>query len=254
MASVDVVTPSVRPWRLQAGAAAAVLALSVASTALLLDGVREGSGLSVWDGPTLRWMVAHREPGATTVLTFISALGTGVVYWTLALLAVVVFAVRRRWTEALLLAVALVSAESVSRIMKQVVNRARPPAALVRGPVETNLSFPSGHTIGAAAFSLALAYLWWRARRGPFRAWLGLGIALVLTVSMAISRLYLADHWLTDVLASIVLAFGVMAVVVLLDMFLQQRFLSGNGHPRSDLPKPRSTDELGDTGASGLSG
>jgi phage shock protein E len=76
MASVDVVTPSVRPWRLQAGAAAAVLALSVASTVLLLDGVRKGRGLSVWDGPTLRWMVAHREPGATTVLTFISALGT----------------------------------------------------------------------------------------------------------------------------------------------------------------------------------
>ena len=236
MASVDVVTPSVRPWRLQAGAAAAVLALSVASTALLLDGVREGSGLSVWDGPTLRWMVAHREPGATTVLTFISALGTGVVYWTLALLAVVVFAVWRRSIEALLLAVALVSAESVSRIMKQVVNRARPPAALVLGPVETNLSFPSGHTIGAAAFSLALAYLWWRARRGPFRAWLGLGIALVLTVSMAISRLYLADHWLTDTLASTALAFGVMAIVALVDIFLQQRFQHGIAHPLSEDP------------------
>src|SRR5450759_1063886 len=191
MASVDVVTPSVRPWRLQAGAAAAVLALSVASTALLLDGVREGSGLSMWDGPTLRWMVAHREPGATTVLTFISALGTGVVYWTLALLAVVVFAVWRRSIDGLLLAIALGSADAISRIMKQAVLRARPPTALDLGPAETNLSFPSGHTIGAAAFSLALAYLWWRARRGPFRAWLGLGIALVLTAVMAISRLYL---------------------------------------------------------------
>jgi len=236
MASVDVVTPSVRPWRLQAGAAAAVLALSVASTALLLDGVREGSGLSVWDGPTLRWMVAHREPGATTVLTFISALGTGVVYWTLAILAVVLFAVRRRWTEALLLAVALVSAESVSRIMKQVVNRARPPAALVLGPVETNLSFPSGHTIGAAAFSLALAYLWWRARRGPFRAWLGLAIALAVTAAMAISRLYLGYHWLTDTLASTALAFGVMAIVALVDIFLQQRFPHGIAHPLSEDP------------------
>jgi len=236
MASVDVVTPSVRPWRLQAGAAAAVLALSVASTVLLLDGVRKGRGLSVWDGPTLRWMVAHREPGATTVLTFISALGTGVVYWTLALLAVVVFAVWRRSIEALLLAVALVSAESVSRIMKQVVNRARPPAALVLGPVETNLSFPSGHTIGAAAFSLALAYLWWRARRGPFRAWLGLGIALAATAVMAISRLYLGYHWLTDTLASTALAFGVMAIVALVDIFLQQRFQHGIAHPLSEDP------------------
>ena len=236
MASVDVVAPSVRPWRLRTGAAASVLALSVATTAWLLDGVRSGRDLSLWDGPTLRWMVAHRDPVATTVLTDVSALGTDSILLIVAILAIVLFAVRRRWTEALLLAFALVSAETISRTMKQVVNRARPPAALVLGPVETNLSFPSGHTIGAAAFSLALAYLWWRARRGPFRAWLGLGIALILTVSMAISRLYLADHWLTDVLASTALAFGVIAVVAVLDIFLQQRFLSSE-HPRSDLPK-----------------
>jgi undecaprenyl-diphosphatase len=153
MASLDVVPPSVRPWRVRTGAAAAVLALSVAATAWLLDGVRRGRDLSVWDGPTLRWMVAHREPGATTVLTAVSAFGTGVVYWTLALLAVVLFAVRRRWIEALLLGFALVSADTISRVMKQAVNRARPPAALVLGPVGTNMSFPSGHTIGAAAFS-----------------------------------------------------------------------------------------------------
>ena len=236
MGPLDGVAPSVQPWRVRSCAAAAVLALSVASTTLLLDGVRKGRGLSVWDGPTLTWMVAHREPGATTVLTAVSAFGTGVVYWTLALLAVVLFAVRRRWIEALLLTFALVSADTISRVMKQVVNRARPPAALVLDPVETNMSFPSGHTIGAAAFALALAYLWWRAQRGPFRAWLGLGIALAVTVAMAISRLYLAYHWLTDVLASTALAFGVIAVVAVLDIFLQQRFLSSE-HPRSDLPK-----------------
>ena len=223
MASLDVVPRSVRPWRVRTGAAAAVLALSVATTAWLLDGVRSGRDLSLWDGPTLRWMVAHRDPVATTVLTDVSALGTDSILLIVAILAIVLFAVRRRWTEALLLAFALVSADTISRVMKQAVNRARPPAALVLGPVETNLSFPSGHTIGAAAFSLALAYLWWRARRGLLRAWLGLGIALAVTAAMAISRLYLADHWLTDVLASAALAFGVIAVVALLDVFLQIR-------------------------------
>jgi membrane-associated phospholipid phosphatase len=223
MASLDVVPRSVRPWRVRTGAAAAVLALSVATTAWLLDGVRSGRDLSLWDGPTLRWMVAHRDPVATTVLIDVSALGTDSILLIVAILAIVLFAVRRRWTEALLLAFALVSADTISRVMKQAVNRARPPAALVLGPVETNLSFPSGHTIGAAAFSLALAYLWWRARRGLLRAWLGLGIALAVTAAMAISRLYLADHWLTDVLASAALAFGVIAVVALLDVFLQIR-------------------------------
>jgi membrane-associated phospholipid phosphatase len=224
MASLDVGPQSVHPWRVRTGAAAAVLALSVAITTWLLECVRRGSGPSVWDGPTLRWMVAQREPGATTVLTAVSGFGTGVFYWTLALLAVVVLAVRRRWIDALLLAFALVSADTISRVMKQAVMRPRPPAELVLGPVERSFSFPSGHTIGAAAFALALAYLWWRARRGPFGAWLGLAIALAVTATMAISRLYLADHWLTDVLASTALGIGIMAVVALLDVFLQQRF------------------------------
>lgn len=82
------------------------------------------------------------------------------------------------------------------------------------GPVEHTPSFPSGHTIGTATFTLALAYLWWRARPSRKRAWVGLGVAAVLTAAMATSRLYLGDHWLTDVVASIVLSVGVMADVV----------------------------------------
>jgi|GEM_PF-2264782 len=36
---------------------------------------------------------------------------------------------------------------------------------------------------------------------------------------MATSRLYLGDHWLTDVMASIVLSWGVVASVALLDIW-----------------------------------
>lgn len=53
---------------------------------------------------------------------------------------------------------------------------------------------------------------------------MGLGVAAVLTVAMATSRLYLGAHWLTDVVASIVLSVGVMAGVVLLDMWIRRRF------------------------------
>ena len=225
MTSPDLTTrTSVRPWRAPVIAAAAVLTLSVVATALLLLGVRQGSGMSLWDGPTLTWMVAHRVPVATTVLTVVSAFGPGVYYWSLALLVVVLFAIRRRWVDALLFALALLAADTVSRVMKQAVHRARPPETLVLGPFEPSFAFPSGHTIAAAAFALALAYMWWRARRGRIRAVVALASALMITALMATSRLYLADHWLTDVVASTVLAFGIMAVVALLDVYLQQRF------------------------------
>jgi len=211
------------PWRARAAVLLALIALSVSGTAWLLDGVGEGGDLSLWDRPTLGWLVAHRQPMATTLLTDVTTAGGEVVLTVVAVLTVLLLALRRRRVEAFLLAVALGGAELVSVVLKQVVGRARPPADLMLGPVERTLSFPSGHTIGTATFTLALAYLWWRARPSAPRAWLGFGAAIVLTTVMAISRLYLGDHWLTDVLASIVLAVGVVSGVVLLDTWWQRR-------------------------------
>jgi membrane-associated phospholipid phosphatase len=66
----------------------------------------------------------------------------------------------------------------------------------------------------------------------------GLVLALAVTALMATSRLYLADHWLTDILASTALAFGVTAVMALLDTYLATRFpsRSGGGRPVATLP------------------
>ena len=200
-----------------------MVVLSLSATGWLLDGVLEGGDLSLWDGPTLHWLVGHRDSAATLAMTTITAIGSEVVLSAIAALTVVLLAVRRHRVEAFLLAGALGSAEAISLVLKHVVGRVRPPAATVLGPVEHTLSFPSGHTIGMATFSLALAYLWWRARPSAKRAWLGWGVAVVMTTWMATSRLYLGDHWLTDVVASIVLSWGVMAVVVLVDMWAQQR-------------------------------
>jgi len=208
-------------WRV--GALLAMVVVSATATGWLLDGVREGGDLSLWDGPTLHWLVGHRDATATVAMTTITAIGSEVVTSAIAALVVVLLAVRRRRVEAFLLAAALGSAEAISLVLKHAVGRLRPPASAVLGPVEHTLSFPSGHTIGMATFTLALAYLWWRARPVRARAWLGWGVATLMTTWMAASRLYLGDHWLTDVVASIVLSWGVVATVVLVDIWAQQR-------------------------------
>jgi len=200
-----------------------LIASSAAVTAWLLDGVRESGDLSLWDGPTLSWLVGHRDSVATMAMTTVTAIGSDVVLSAIAALTVLLLAVRRRSVEAFLLAAALGSAEAISLVLEHAVGRVRPPADTVLGPVEHTLSFPSGHTIGMATFTLALAYLWWRARPSRKRAWVGWGVATVMTVWMAVSRLYLGDHWLTDVVASIVLSWGVMAAVVLVDMWAQHQ-------------------------------
>ena len=221
------------PERTAAAVAVGVAVASVAAVASLLDGIGENGDLAVLDRPTLTWLVDHRDPVLTAVMTAVSTVGGEVALSVIAVLAVAGLAWRRRFDEALLLGLALGAAESLSLVLKHVVGRPRPPAASVVGPVETTLSFPSGHTIGTAAFALALAYLWWRRGPSPRRALAGALAAGGATAVMAASRLYLGDHWLTDVVASVALAGGVLALVVLVDLWLW----AGRSH-RTPEPDP----------------
>ena len=124
----------------------------------------------------------------------------------------------RSWWQAALLAGAMVLSTIVSVTLKGVIARPRPPvdAMLVPG-AETTYSFPSGHTIGTATFLLVVAYLLWVPR--PTAAWLLGGLALVAggVVLVALSRLYLGYHFVTDVVASMALAVAVLGVVVAVD-------------------------------------
>ena len=82
---------------------------------------------------------------------------------------------------------------------------------------ETTGSFPSGHTIGTATFLLVAGYL--VASRDRTRsvwvAWLVGG--LIGTAAVALSRLYLGYHFLTDVVAASGLAVVVLGVVTIVD-------------------------------------
>lgn len=219
------------PGRWVVTAAVSIVLASIAAVASLLDGIGENGDLAALDRPTLSWLVAHRDPVLTAVMTTVSTVGGEVVMSVIAALAVVALAWRRRFDEALLLGLALGAAESLSLLLKHVVGRARPPAVSVLGAVETTLSFPSGHTIGTATFGLALAYLWWRRSPSARRAVVGIVAAAVATAIMATSRLYLGDHWLTDVVGSIVLACGVMALVVLGDLWWRHRTVPAGSAP-----------------------
>ena len=64
--------------------------------------------------------------------------------------------------------------------------------------VETSGSFPSGHAAGAVAVWAMLFYLAWRL--GLMRASLALGSAVVTAALIGFSRVYLVEHYVSDVL------------------------------------------------------
>ncbi len=105
--------------------------------------------------------------------------------------------VRRRRLPGTALAsgAALGVASFVTDLVKQAVDRARPPlsdaAVQAVGPLPSSPSFPSGHAATAFAAAVALAVLVPRLRVP----------ALALATVVAVSRVYLGVHFWLDVLA-----------------------------------------------------
>ncbi len=64
-------------------------------------------------------------------------------------------------------------------------------------------AFPSGHVFTSAAFFGAIVYLLWT--RDVSRSWriAGTAACVVIVIGIALSRVYLKFHWLTDVLGGL---------------------------------------------------
>lgn len=130
----------------------------------------------------------------------ITALGGFAVLALIVLLACGYLAVIKKWGDAALLLIATLGGTAISEGLKMGFNRPRPD--LVAHVVETtSMSFPSGHAMLSAVTYLTLGVLLARTQeRKRVRGYI-LGGAIVLTLLIGVSRVYLGVHWPTDVLA-----------------------------------------------------
>ena len=159
------------------------------------------------------WVIAHRTGWLTSVLSVLTWLGSTAVIIPAGLAAGLYFLIRRRtWRPLALLAAAVAGAIGLYDIVKPLVGRPRPPAAIWIGHY-TGAAFPSGHATQSAAFYAMLAIVLGAGLSARGRAILWSAAALVLLIVGA-SRIYLAAHWLTDVLAGYALGASWVAIVV----------------------------------------
>jgi len=167
-----------------------------------------------------RWVVSAEWDPAVYVAKALGFIGSA---WVTSPLMVGIAAWlvwRRRW-EAL---ATWVSAMAISQVligpMKNLYERARPTLSLVE---TTGWSFPSGHAVAGATIAIAAVIVLVAA--GPKRRNLEL-LAAAFALVMAISRVYLRAHWLSDAAAGLALgaaiAIGCAAVVHRIDDRRQQ--------------------------------
>ncbi|ANP48043.1 hypothetical protein ATE48_11595 [Candidatus Viadribacter manganicus] len=108
--------------------------------------------------------------------------------------------VLKRWSDALTLLFATIGGTLISEGLKVGFNRPRPD--LVAHVVETtSMSFPSGHAMLSAVTYLTLGALIARTQEKRWLRGYVLGGAILVTLLIGLTRVYLGVHWPTDVLA-----------------------------------------------------
>lgn len=197
-----------------------VLGASVASGMTWLasetyEAVSDEDGVALWDQPLLDTSVQLREPWLSTAVTAFTDVGGKVGMPLLALGVMVLLALRRRsWTPVILVVAAGAGSLLMTVAGKDLVGRARPPLASAVPPYETSASFPSGHTLNAVVVAGVIAYLVLLRQRSARGRTLTVVVAVLFSLAMGLSRVFLGHHWFTDVLAAWVLGLAWLAVVV----------------------------------------
>jgi membrane-associated phospholipid phosphatase len=116
----------------------------------------------------------------------------------------IVIILRRRWWALVAFAVTESLTPLSVNLFKLLVDRPRPPGAMIQA---TGSSFPSGHAAYAGATAIALLLLFSRPGTGRRRAWTV--AAAVVVAGMVWSRTDLSVHWLTDSASGAILGTGI---------------------------------------------
>jgi membrane-associated phospholipid phosphatase len=183
----------------------------LASGGLLTGAVVVGA-LVVWpvtrpavqavDDAVWRAAGAVRNRPTTRVAVVMSWLGSAWVTWPVRAAVLGLLAWRRRWVRLGAFALSVLSSELLIGPVKAVVDRPRPPGSLI---ATSGDAFPSGHAIATAVTAVGLVLV--VAAPGRSR-WRWEVRAVAFAVPMALSRVYLRAHWLSDTVAGALLGAG----------------------------------------------
>lgn len=171
----------------------------------IADEVREGGSqqFDEWVLRSLRTADGASPIGPTWLLGVardFTALGGAAVITLVTLIALGFLALRKKWHSLCLVVASIAGGAVVSTVLKNLFHRPRPDISLRLAEVSSQ-SFPSGHSILAAATYFTLAALLARTTADRRIKAYFLSLAAFLALLIGCTRMYLGVHYPTDVLA-----------------------------------------------------
>ncbi|MEO9339563.1 phosphatase PAP2 family protein [Mesorhizobium sp. SB112] len=130
----------------------------------------------------------------------ITSLGSVSVLLVITLSTIFYLLIQRKFAASLFIAVAVIGGQLLSSLLKLGVDRPRPDLVPKLMEVHT-LSFPSGHAMLSAVIYITLGSQLANLMPDRMSKIYVLSVALLVTVMVGISRIYLGVHWPSDVLA-----------------------------------------------------
>ena len=145
----------------------------------------------------------------TTVMKFISYLGSATVFIILALAFIFILKNKR---DSKCIAINLVLVFLLNRVLKLIIARPRPE--ILRLVEEDGYSFPSGHSMVSMGFYGFLIYLVFKNIQNKKIRYPLIIFLSILILLIGISRIYLGVHYFTDVIGGFVIAIIYLAVFI----------------------------------------
>ena len=155
-------------------------------------------------------LLAFREAGQTDnpigplwfeeAMRDITGLGSTIVLVMVTAVTIFYLLLIGRWRTALLVLVTVGGGQILSSLLKLGIDRPRPDLVSHLVDVQT-LSFPSGHAMMSAVTYLTLGSMLAGIVPGRATKIYVLGVAVLITLMVGVSRIYLGVHWPSDVLA-----------------------------------------------------
>ena len=198
--------------------------------------INQNIGIANFNQPILSWLIENRQIQITSIMQIITTITNPYILIIIVILISVLWALIKRETLRPLLLIIAMGLSTLSFILLKITTSINRPSQInMIIPFELDYSFPSGHTISILVLFLIIGYLLYSRRSSIITILFWTIITILITSLVALSRLYLGYHWITDIIGSVGLGLIIFSIIIFIDSFftnkLETKKTLSNIHP-----------------------